>query len=422
MSRTRTLSLSCAPCNMHRDLSTRSDWPDLYDRALDLIYQLSETHAPLLESLVIHTLNFTDNVFSGIIPRKLRSVELIDCSHVAPTSAFFGSPLTHLSIDFCISWNTIDDMLIALTALPHLEHFKWDADACAIAPPFMQPEAHEPESLALPRLQYLSLCIDIEQAVRIIPILNIPSSTTLVIAGELMQEPLNNTPSFVDLLDGMESSFEPRLRRAFPHAGQGFQRVSILPYREENVDGFTAVMETPTAQQGSPTKFEFGACWGVECHDEYMLMLQEVLGWPGIGRSAVHLNVDHAVFLRSEIHWRQLLEPLSAITGINVCGPAAAFLFRALHTSSGALGRNLESITVKNVDARVVAMLLRTLDRRVERSLPPLELGIHQCQVDSPILRRVESHPGVKGVQWDGQVDGQLRYGEYDEDQAAETA
>ena len=61
-------------------------------------------------------------------------------------------------------------------------------------------------------------------------------------------------------------------------------------------------------------------------------------------------------------------------------------------------------------------MLFRTLDQRVEQSLPRLKLHLFECEIDFATLVQLRLHQGVASVDWDGQQQGALYYGDYDEE------
>ena len=154
----------------------------------------------------------------------------------------------------------------------------------------------------------------------------------------------------------------------------------------------------------------------------FTVVLEEVLNWSGMSRSVTKLETVHECFMRKTSQWHTLLRALPALDTVEVAGPAAAYLFRALHayaaspSTSECRAFELETVIMNNVGPRVIAMLFRTLDQRVEQSLPRLKLHLFECEIDFATLVQLRLHQGVASVDWDGQQEGTLYYDDDDEE------
>ncbi|KZV63672.1 hypothetical protein PENSPDRAFT_691465 [Peniophora sp. CONT] len=409
MARTRYLYLSCEPCNMHLDLTTRPDWPALYEHAQDLMRRLMETPAPLLEVLDLRMINVPKDIFTGIAPTSLRSVHLLDCNPVPRMSSFFSSPLTGLVMDYCNSWDTVDDMLSALAALPHLRWLQWDTDRHSDHPPFHHPEAHERKSLPLHHLEHLELSSSLDNVSSIVHILDFPPTATLIISGELLQEPVIGTQSFDDLCKRISQDLEPHLRRSFVDEATGFTSLVNHAYRGHNEDGFSFSWSHPSGDGPFPTSFEFGVFWDMENRGEYLAILQLMLSWPGMRHALTRLVVDHEIFMAQESHsWSTVFRTLPNLTNVDVHGASAICMLRAVRTSASSphpseryITSNLRTVRFIDVGPEFFPELLGMLSERRALSLPPLEIKLRGCEVDTESVTRLRRCQGAKSVEWD---------------------
>ncbi|KZV63674.1 hypothetical protein PENSPDRAFT_757797 [Peniophora sp. CONT] len=402
MSRTRLLAIDCDPWGF-----IQGNWTTDRGQGTEVVRQFLSMPAPSLEILEISGIALEGEVFSNTAPPKLHTVLLDRCRPVSPTSCFFSSPLTSLSVDDCMCWQSIDEMLAVITKLPKLRDLTWVDENYRTAPPFLNPAAYHPKSLPLHQLEHLELNMDFESIIRIVPILVFPTSTTVTVSSFFAQVPTAGTPQFTALLE----DFVWRSNRAFGNQ----------PDREES--GFGVVLESPTFdERGSspPATFDFSACQDMECQDEFMLLIEQILSWPGVSCAVTNIEMEHPDYMRQDSHWEMLLRALPAITTVDVTGPAAAYLSRALYVTESetippmlyGLAWNLQTIILKHVGPRVVAVLCQMLESRAEHSLPRLELKLRCCEIDCVTLGQLRLHRGIHSVEWDGRQEG-LIWGDY---------
>ena len=153
-----------------------------------------------------------------------------------------------------------------------------------------------------------------------------------------------------------------------------------------------------------------------------MLILERMLSWPGMGRAITHLEVDHPNFMHQTLQWRRLLRTIPKLTTVDVTGPAAAHLCLALceFTSSPTLDDrllDLRSLNLNRAGPRVISVLLKMLKERVEQSLSPITLELRSCEINFVTITQLRLHAGVKSVEWDGQENGYLCYGDYNSEE-----
>ncbi|VDB89240.1 unnamed protein product [Peniophora sp. CBMAI 1063] len=410
MARTRYLYLSCEPCNMHLDLTTRKDWPSLYNNALGVMRELMKMPTPMLEVLDLRMMQVSDDVFSGVLSPNLRSIHLLDCNPVPPGSSFFSAPLTSLVIDYCRSWETVDDMLATISAMPHLQRFQWDTDSYDTHPLFVDPGAYQAKSLHLHKLEHLELSSSIDNVMMLVGIIDFPPSASLIVSGELFDRPAINTAPFNDFLNRVGHDLEPHVRRSFVEETTGFTSLTIHAYRGTNEDGFGAIFSLPSGGTSAlPKMLEFGVFWDEENRNEYLAILQRMFTWPGMRNTVTRLVVDHELFMATESRsWYTIMRALPSLTEVSASGPAALHFVRALRALASSLSpaergvaARMKAIVLIDVKSSELSQeLLHMLHERKALCLPPLDIDLKDCTVDEKTLSTLRAHAKVKSVQW----------------------
>lgn len=403
--------------------------PVIWRRGVYYLGQIMRGRFAQLEALKIEELDPEGDVHWEVEAPNLCYLRISNCRFTSnPISLHNCINMTTLAFDQSELFETIDEPLWILSKLPKLRRFIWTAEWDENhSLTFNSPHNFDQGSIHLPLLNHLELRIPSDIMVLVIPLLDIPLSTKLVIQGICNFYAFKHLhlPAFTTLLNSLQSAFLPYFQRVFTDSVRGYTSISILSFAGgyyDSDDGFhIAARHIHSSPISNVPDFDFGMQWDGGSADAYMDVVMQVLSWPGMARNVTALHVEQDLLMGETHRWHRLLREFPAVADVSVSGEGIQLFLRALNESASSpfeMLLALKTISFDHLldDDDVLPLLAETLDKRVEAGQRELTMDLTSYHLDKAEVLHLKQHKGVKKLRWNPRFGSAFRNSESDTD------
>ncbi|KZV62823.1 hypothetical protein PENSPDRAFT_758433 [Peniophora sp. CONT] len=388
--------------------------------------RLMQVNAPVLETLKLRVSyrKPLPELFGDKELPRLRNLDLSDYPGHAP-ALLLRANLTSLILSSCETfWDTVDDFLSALSAMPSLEVIKLSGFYLGTEFSRNLLSVHHPaRSIAMPSLGWLQLEMELECIQPILRAINLPPKTEIQLEGGFFMIPRVFDDEFIDLIRELKDIFERHLLSSFStnalyparidRLQAGFRQITIRDFGEDwQGEGVTVIAEQCSIVSGPPS-FEFGACHLPESVKVFLEIILTILALPGIRGAFNRLVVDKRQLLHVSWHWLEIFSYAERVELLDLSGPSCRAFLRAFGASGGYTPStplpHLKKVIIRNgkVGINVVQEALEYITWRAERgTAQPISFSIFGCSITEDTVRMMREHEYIAQVVWDGQIDG----------------
>ncbi|KAI0066192.1 hypothetical protein BV25DRAFT_1897693 [Artomyces pyxidatus] len=413
---------------------------DLDPFLLETLPLLERSPAPYLEYLRIVSDggwydSLPNNIFSGVTPMKLRTLELHQCC-IHPSAPLFRAPLTYLELESSMEWPSLDVFIETFKALPSLRTLALRSeDFSSLDDP--TPSVHKPRSIDLPNLTFLTIVDGVKQVAVMLKYLTPPPDAILDITcvyhdeDNVEQVP---APSFIsDVREAFSHHFAAAVAAglsfcnvtfdsAFGFEPAGFAITASMPCTNSTI-ALPAAVEgaSPPSPAVLPPRIKFSHYWpqrALDPEDSHaMTFLPELLSSLPAISGARAFYVFHPSAFRLTHDWAILAACMPQLHTICVHRNAAHGLVAAMATHDPGVPflPMLKALDIRSVDfsdtsgEHLSLFSGLVLGTRASRRAPLDLLSIFDCDVTHAMFEVLRTNLGQDVVIWDGVVDAVTR-------------